>query len=43
MTALFGTDGIRGVANEPPLTPDLVYRVGRELVEIGRASCRERV
>src|SRR5207302_10319204 len=28
---LFGTDGIRGVANEPPLTPDLAYRVGREL------------
>ena len=32
MTRLFGTDGIRGVANEPPLTPDLAYRVGRELV-----------
>src|SRR5262249_59040472 len=29
---LFGPDGIRGVANEPPLTPDLAYRVGRELV-----------
>src|SRR5215469_6654516 len=29
---LFGTDGIRGVANEAPLTPDLAYRVGRELV-----------
>jgi phosphoglucosamine mutase len=28
---LFGTDGIRGVANEPPLTPDLAYRVAREL------------
>ncbi len=32
MTRLFGTDGIRGVANEEPLTPDLAYRVGRELV-----------
>jgi phosphoglucosamine mutase len=32
VSALFGTDGIRGVANEPPLTPDLAYRVGRELV-----------
>ena len=32
MSRLFGTDGIRGVANEPPLTPDLAYRVGRELV-----------
>ena len=31
MSRLFGTDGIRGVANEAPLTPDLAYRVGREL------------
>ncbi|MBI4240478.1 MAG: phosphoglucosamine mutase [Candidatus Rokubacteria bacterium] len=32
MSRLFGTDGIRGVANEDPLTPDLVYRLGRQLV-----------
>jgi phosphoglucosamine mutase len=32
VSRLFGTDGIRGVANEPPLTPDLAFRVGRELV-----------
>lgn len=32
MTHLFGTDGIRGVANEEPLTPELAYRVGRQLV-----------
>ncbi len=32
MTRLFGTDGIRGVANEEPLTPDLAFRVGRQLV-----------
>jgi phosphoglucosamine mutase len=32
VSRLFGTDGIRGVANEAPLTPDLAYRVGRELV-----------
>jgi phosphoglucosamine mutase len=32
VSKLFGTDGIRGVANEPPLTADLAYRVGRELV-----------
>lgn len=32
MGTLFGTDGIRGVANEPPLTPELAYRVGRHLV-----------
>ena len=38
VTGLFGTDGIRGVANEPPLTPDLVFRVGRELVATLRAE-----
>jgi phosphoglucosamine mutase len=38
MNRLFGTDGIRGVANEPPLTPDLVYRVGRQLVATLRAE-----
>jgi phosphoglucosamine mutase len=32
VTGLFGTDGIRGVANEAPLTPELAYRVGRQLV-----------
>jgi phosphoglucosamine mutase len=26
---LFGTDGIRGVANEPPMTPELALRLGR--------------
>jgi phosphoglucosamine mutase len=31
VSRLFGTDGIRGVANEPPLTPELAHRVGREL------------
>ena len=32
MTRLFGTDGIRGVANEEPLTPELAFSVGRQLV-----------
>src|SRR5207244_12609682 len=32
VTRLFGTDGIRGVANEEPLTPDLEFGVGRQLV-----------
>jgi phosphoglucosamine mutase len=32
VTRLFGTDGIRGVANQEPLTPELAYRVGRALV-----------
>lgn len=32
MTRLFGTDGIRGLANEEPLTTDLAFRLGRQLV-----------
>ena len=27
--SLFGTDGIRGVANEPPMTPELALALGR--------------
>ena len=38
MTRWFGTDGIRGVANEEPLTPDLACRVGRQLVATLRAE-----
>lgn len=33
MTRLFGTDGIRGVAGEPPLDAETVYRIGFCLVE----------
>jgi phosphoglucosamine mutase len=45
VSRLFGTDGIRGVANEPPLMPDLAHRVGRELaatlaVELGSERVR---
>jgi phosphoglucosamine mutase len=32
VSRLFGTDGIRGVANEPPLTTELAQRLGRQLV-----------
>jgi phosphoglucosamine mutase len=32
VSRLFGTDGIRGVANVDPLTPELAFRVGRQLV-----------
>jgi phosphoglucosamine mutase len=32
MTRLFGTDGIRGVANQAPLTPEIIYRLGRHIV-----------
>ncbi len=38
MSRLFGTDGIRGVANEEPLTPELAYRVGRQLAATLRAG-----
>ena len=34
MTRLFGTDGIRGVANQPPLTPELAFRLGRAAVAV---------
>jgi len=29
---LFGTDGMRGVAGEPPLDPETLYRFGRALI-----------
>ena len=32
MARLFGTDGIRGLANEAPLTTELAFRLGRQLV-----------
>ena len=32
MTRLFGTDGIRGLANAAPLTTELAFRLGRQLV-----------
>ena len=32
MSRLFGTDGIRGLANKPPLTTALAFRLGRQLV-----------
>ena len=32
MSRLFGTDGIRGVANQEPLTTELAFRLGRQLV-----------
>jgi phosphoglucosamine mutase len=28
---LFGTDGVRGLANEPPMTPELALRLGRAI------------
>jgi phosphoglucosamine mutase len=31
MDKLFGTDGIRGVANEYPMTPEMVLKIGRAI------------
>jgi phosphoglucosamine mutase len=37
---LFGTDGIRGVANRHPMTPEIVLRVGRAVASLFRNSKR---
>ena len=34
MSKLFGTDGIRGVANTHPMTPELALSVGRALARV---------
>ena len=36
MRELFGTDGVRGVAGQPPLDLPTVYRLGRAIVRSGR-------
>lgn len=37
MSKLFGTDGIRGIANHPPLDPRTVVAMGQALAEMGDA------
>ncbi len=32
MARLFGTDGIRGIANQEPITPEMGFKVGRAVV-----------
>jgi phosphoglucosamine mutase len=34
MSKLFGTDGIRGVANEYPMTPEMAVNIGRAIAEL---------
>ncbi len=34
MAELFGTDGIRGVANEYPITPEVALRIGRAVARV---------
>lgn len=42
MSRLFGTDGIRGVANQEPLTPETAFRLGREITAtlLGRLGAK---
>ncbi|MBI2388899.1 MAG: phosphoglucosamine mutase [Deltaproteobacteria bacterium] len=37
---LFGTDGIRGVANEPPMTPEIAFKVGCAIAHVARRNGR---
>ncbi len=39
---LFGTDGIRGVANEHPITPELALRLGRAIALVAGRGKRRR-
>ena len=39
---LFGTDGIRGVANEYPITPEVALRIGRAVTRVLQASGHRR-
>ena len=39
---LFGTDGIRGAANEPPMTPEMALQLGRAITFVaGRGKNRQ--
>ncbi len=39
---LFGTDGVRGLANEPPMTPEVALRLGRAITYVaGRGKKRQ--
>ena len=37
-TKLFGTDGIRGRANEYPITPEIALRIGQAISRVLRSS-----
>jgi phosphoglucosamine mutase len=42
MGKLFGTDGIRGIANQYPMTPEMAFKVGRACAYIFRNNDRTR-
>ena len=37
MTRLFGTDGVRGIANQEPMTPETVVKLGRAVAYLFKA------
>lgn len=39
---LFGTDGVRGIANQEPMTPETSLRLGRAIVQVVNESARSR-
>ncbi len=40
---LFGTDGIRGVAGEYPMTPELALRLGRAIADVANRETKRQV
>ncbi len=43
MRKLFGTDGIRGVANEYPMTPELALQMGRAITHVAKQGSKRRI
>lgn len=41
-TRLFGTDGVRGVANQDPMTPEIALRIGQAAVEVASVGIKHR-
>lgn len=43
MDRLFGTDGIRGRANQYPLTPEMLVRIGQGIAEFFKKESKDRI
>src|SRR5512144_1529212 len=41
MKKLFGTDGVRGVANQDPMTSEMALKIGRAAAHVFRDSTRK--
>jgi len=42
MSKLFGTDGVRGIANQYPMTAEMVLKIGRAVAHVCRDSASDR-